>query len=342
MEKKLSPIPICHFPTTVVLIDDNRSFLENIRLELDTAQAAYKLFDNAIAALAYLSSEATIDPITNRFLSTPEDSDRDQHSLHINLGAIHKEIYTVQRFAQVSVVVIDYAMPGINGADLAEKLKDKPYKIILLTGEANETRAVKLFNDHIIHYYVRKADSRAMENLRTSIARLQQEYFQKLSRIVLHGVIANSDPLPLACLTDPIFIKFFNELVREHNVVEYYLLDESGSFLFLDEVGKPSWFLVKHEGEMQSTEYDINFPDIKINSETRQKINTRQLLRHFFTDQDAPQTDTEWQTVLYSATKLSGRKDYYYSYVTEPSGASDIDIKRIISFETYLQKYSVI
>lgn len=340
MAMKLPPIPICYFPTTVALIDDNRGFLENIRLELDSNSAVYKLFDNAIAALSYLSSDVTIDPITNRFLSPAEDDDRDQHSINVNLNAIHQEIYSLQRFAQVSVVVVDYAMPGLNGADLAEKLKGKPYKIILLTGEANETRAVKLFNEHIIHYYVRKADATAMPSLRTSIARLQQDYFQKLSQLILDGIVTNAAPSPLGCLTDPIFIEFFNQLLKEHAIVEYYLLDESGSFLFLNELGVPSWLLVKQTGEMESTEFDINFPDIQLSETLRQAINKREVLRHFFVEDEAPTTDAEWQAVLYPATKLSGRKEYYYSYVTKPHGNLDLDVQRIISFETYLQKFA--
>ncbi len=37
-------------------------------------------------------------------------------------------------------------MPKINGAELCHRLKERRFKIILLTGEADDKKAIELFN----------------------------------------------------------------------------------------------------------------------------------------------------------------------------------------------------
>ena len=49
-------IPIIFFPTTILLIDDNKRFLRNVSLQIQN-NICFDILDNSIAALEYLNNE---------------------------------------------------------------------------------------------------------------------------------------------------------------------------------------------------------------------------------------------------------------------------------------------
>ena len=70
-------------------------------------------------------------------------------------------IYNKERFGETSVVVVDFAMPQMNGEEFCRKLgqlKGNSVKIIMLTGEADEEMAVRLFNAGVIDKFLRKGN----------------------------------------------------------------------------------------------------------------------------------------------------------------------------------------
>ena len=64
----------------------------------------------------------------------------------LNIDTHHQQIYNSERFAQISVVITDYAMPEMDGVDFLRQIKHSEIKRILLTGVADEKIAVKAFN----------------------------------------------------------------------------------------------------------------------------------------------------------------------------------------------------
>src|SRR5205085_4317733 len=95
--------------------------------------------------------------------------------------------------------------------------------------------------------------------------------------------------------------------------VEYYLLDEQGSYLLLDKNKKMKWFIVKKETEMQNL---INFaafeeaPEPILNA-----LQNREKLPYFHTEIELAKPPYEWERYLYPATKLYGKEVYYYSLI---------------------------
>jgi CheY-like chemotaxis protein len=339
---KLDSMLACYFPTTVVFIDDNAKSLENVRLGLDPKKAIYKFFSSSIEAFNFLK-EYKSDSFTHRCLLQKEDEDFDQRSINVDISKIHQEIYSIARFTQISLLVVDYAMPGLTGEQLIQQLKDKNFKIILLTGEANHSHAVRLFNDGMIHHFLRKDDADIVKLSNEAILQLQYNYLKDLSDVVINSITQKASTFDMApsCLSDPVFIQFFYDFVEKKKFTEYYLLDEFGSFLFLDENGKTSWLIVKDEEAMEATEYEMNLESVRIDSGLRQAIHKREVLRHAFnnTEYPTPENIGASANLFYPATKLSGKANYYYSYIEKPLMKPKIDTTKIISYNQYLSSY---
>lgn len=330
-------IGCCYFPTMVVAVDDNSSFLSLIKLKISKFSPCVTFQDPKKAA-EVLSVASKSRTFLDRCITHTEDDKVDHRNIDIDISKIQNEVYESDRFNQVSVAIIDYAMPGMNGAELCQKLKNSPFKKILLTGEAGSEKAIQLFNDGIIDQYINKNEPDHIEKLIEAIADLQFKYFSDISTIVI-DVLAKKPPLfgmAASCLDDVIFINFFNSFIKKHKLKEYYLLEETGSFLFLDDNARPSWLLVKSEGDMESTDFDTQEGAMKITPALRKSIEKREVLRHFFDNNWSIEKSDDWKNVLYPAKKLEGKSNYYYSYVTKPLTDPLFEQDKVVSYNAYL------
>jgi len=129
--------------------------------------------------------------------------------------------------------LIDYDMPGINGLTVCEKIKDSRIKKILLTGVADEQVAINAFNRGLIDYFIRKHDPDSPQLVLDFTQDAINRFFYDATQPAIESVIKQSSwinsPLNL-----PDYRTFFAKLVHEFHIIEYYLLDISGSFFAID------------------------------------------------------------------------------------------------------------
>lgn len=325
----------CYYQTTVVLIDDDQRFLESVGFKLGRT-TAYKSFLYPLEALKFLKEEYQPRFFIQRCLLRPEEQQKDHRNIEIDVRAIHQEIYNPNRFGEISVLVIDYAMPGMNGLELCQQLKGSHFKIVLLTGEADEKIATELFNKGFINRYIRKDSPNFMQMLNTAITELQQEYFLDLSAIVINSLTKNPD-YPPSCLDDPVFIKFFYKLCEQYKFAEYYLMDANGSYMFLDFEGNPSWLVVKDEDEMQAYVKIAEFADTEVSLSILEPLKNREKIIYLHDENEFKKEPAEWLTYLHPANKLEGKLTYYYSYIDNPK-AYDIQADKVLSYKAFLDK----
>lgn len=243
---------VCHlfyYPSQVILVDDDPNFLDAVSLILPR-NLSYRLFQSARQALTHINNAQQHAALIRRVYSSYKTGPFDSDTLtHIDINEIYKEIYNPERFATPSVLVVDYAMPSMNGLELCASLTNPYIKRILLTGQADTEIAVQAFNDGLIDQFISKNDQDLEAKLQRSIASLQQHYFSKSFKLITDPVIANSQS---RFINNPEFIAYFNALRETHNIVEYYLLDEPYSaFLMLDAYGDSSVLLVLPEAGLQ-------------------------------------------------------------------------------------------
>jgi CheY-like chemotaxis protein len=226
MSRELTLPPYFH-PTTIVLVDDNESFVQSILLEMP-ASIALEGFTHPEDALAFLEEPIDLAPLVDRCF-TMDRSRESEAVIHLDFGPIEQEINYRQRFRRVSAVLVDYAMPSVDGLQFCERMTAPYARRAMLTGVADEKLAVQAFNAGLIHRFIPKHRATAVEAVIAFIAELEREYFQQyLGR--LQSALAIDPP---GFLVDPTMALRLRRLMQQEAIVEYYLVNDPPGFLML-------------------------------------------------------------------------------------------------------------
>lgn len=327
--------PICYFPTTVALVDDNENYLSTLRLKLDPSKALYTFHTDAKKAYEYLKEAATPPDFLKRCVNQEIDTMRGHRTIDINLYPIRESVYNPDRFQQLSVLVIDQEMPGMKGLEICEKLKGTPIRKILLTGEVKDERAIQAFNTGVIDQFIPKNADNFYELLNNTISAQQKIFIESVTGSVSSGLTQMRQGYSPSCLLDPKFIELQEKLVKENNVCEYYLSDDNGSYLFLDQKGTPSWLVLKDTDEVEADYYLADDSDEPPSEDILLDLKEGKLVLHLFTeDEDKNVEPVDWKKygLLHKAKVLKGEtQKYHYAYVSDPD-AHDIEREKIVSF----------
>jgi len=315
----------CSYPTKVILVDDNQSFLNEIQLALSLHNVPSLSFLEVNKFFAYMQQYST-KTLADYCMEVSDDADMDHRIIDINIGNIYRKIYDSLRFDEITVIITDYAMPEMDGIVLLRKL-DLKYSIknILLTGVADEKIAVNAFNEGLIHSFIRKDAPNFVENLVNKILDLQLLYFKDVSKNIKGTV---------ECFFDPAYVEFIKNTIRAEKTVEYYLIDEFGSFLLVDIHGNSKWLIVRDEHEMQH-HYEIAkeyFVDGNVPDDILEKLAKRNSVLFLGLGDKQNLPPSEWESRLYPANTFVGKRKYYYSIITESLPEKEL----IKSFGDYL------
>lgn len=319
-------------PVTIVFVDDDKKFLERVTYLLGSNNF-FKLFIDPKEALQFLQTYKP-KPFTTRCITEIEDQAADIRTFNVEIRSIRNEVLIPNRFAEIGIVILDFAMPDINGGELAKQLQDLPFKVILLTGEADTKIAVDLFNQGAIDFFIRKDDPDFKNLLQTTIRNLQNEYFQEHSEIIQNS-LAQYVGYPHTWFKDPEFIKVFNQLCFDNNLIEHYLLDEYGGYLFLNRQGKTSILAVTTDEMMDS--YLDYAKDDEAPTAIIEGLKSRTLMPFFFSDDDFNVRAAQWDNYMHPAKTLKGEKTYYYAYITD-TAQYKLNTDKIVSFADFLRK----
>lgn len=305
-------IPPFYFPTTVFFIDDNIDFLMNLSLRL-APNLAFQLYDSPVNALKVLNSgnhpTTPIDRFFSRYHHT-EDLPLAHHVIDVNLDKVHREVYNELRFEQVSVVVVDFDMPSIDGLQFCRSIQNPHIKKVLLTGKADEKTAIKAFNEGLIDRFILKQDKDVIENLNQSILELQLEYFSQSERMLADALSIGK----LTFLNDPLFAERFREICEKLKIVEHYLCSDPDGILMLDAEGTSSLLLLPNE-EALLCEYEIAYEQ-GAPQELLDLLKSNQVVPYFWqTGGHYVPECHDWRRFLYPATEFKGNKWYCYAIV---------------------------
>ncbi|MFV2089065.1 MAG: hypothetical protein ACC642_00265 [Pseudomonadales bacterium] len=223
--------PYSH-PTTICFLDDNESFLHSLDLELPGTWAV-RTFSDPLVALEFLSRPAEFPPLMDRCFSLQRQEGA-RALIHLDLSLIEQEINHVQRFHRNSVVMVDYAMPAMDGLEFCAALKDPFIRKAMLTGVADEKLAVEAFNAGLIHRFIPKQTIDPVAVIRNFTIDLLHDYFNQYTAR-LKTTLAIDPP---GFLIDPAVAGFVEALMQQHGLVEYYLVDDPPGLLMLKSNGE--------------------------------------------------------------------------------------------------------
>lgn len=343
----LSNISLCYYPTATIIIDDEINLLEFIvkRLFKDH-NFACQPFHNPITALNFL-----IEEYQNKILINYEiETDQDKTSMinittNFDITAIHKQIYNPKRFSLITNAIVDFAMPEMTGDKFCQQIKNPFIKKIMLTGKASNDTGIELFNEENIDKFIVKTDpEKLMTSLPHIINNLKYQSFLECSEKILSQLNNSTSNSLFTSLSDPAFTEIFNEKYKKHNAVEFYILDNQGSFLFLDKQAKPSWLIIATEETMEGY-YQI----AKQGESTSSIVNAlknRTKIPFFPSAANQEQTlktmaefhPSNWEKYLYSCKTFEGKTKYYYAYLSELR-VSDIQFDKITSYQSYMDEF---
>lgn len=324
-----------YHPTTIVIIDDDESFLKSMSLHLGHDIPCIT-FKNPKEALEFLNESYQSDSYLNRCISHTPENVPSKRNIQVDIQPIASEIYNPDRFNEISVIIVDQMMPGLKGLELCGQLTNASFKKILLTGRATTEDIIKGFNQGIINKYIAKDADNLTQQIKDGVRELQQEYFNELSNTVINS-LADSETAG-SCLSDPVFVEFFNEFLNEHEIVEYSLTDTEGSFLLLDAAGKPFILAVKDEDAMEAARDMARFSKKPPSDDVLQKIEKNECIVYFHADDNLVLEPSDWESrgLLFPAKKLVGKnKTYYYAIINDLKPYA-FSFDRVVPFNTFL------
>ncbi len=302
----MTPVSPYFHPTTTVLIDDNLKTLRQLVQSLGLRGTPYSIFNNPHEGLDFINKDQYRETFVDKLSTSDESMEGD--SLSFNPRHLVPELKSADRFGQISVLVVDYEMPGIKGLDLCEKIENPFIKKILLTGVADENIAVEAFNKGMIDRYVRKHDPEFPMLLQQIVPQVRHKYFQELFHFPLQTLRKRPES---TALVDPVFITEFNRLVTKHHIQEYYLVEGTGSFLMIGADKKLYSLITLDEGlidaYLNSKSRDTLTPE-KIKS-----LEKRELMPCYYNPFRAPYLETDnLKNFLRKPTVLKGHQKTFY------------------------------
>ena len=226
-------INLFRHPTSTVYIDDSTAFLYSITLGVD--HQPFRSFGDPFAGLDYVEQFAHIydqEPTENEEAATPQSTSKFGANI---TNLVQQKLKNGSRFAEPSVVVVDYSMPQMNGLDLCSRITNPYIKKVLLTGVADEKIAIKALNTELIDFYISKSESSLSQELYRIVDHLRDRYFKEIygwtkdSRIKkLVPYLFNSD-----------FADYFEDINERLNIVEHFPIESPWGFLLISGDGEP-------------------------------------------------------------------------------------------------------
>lgn len=294
-------LPCCLYPTTTVLIDDDAPLTKWLTLTLQPFGPVI-VFNDSKEALDYLKNYVPSSFINRADLE------------NFSLKNMEQERHNQDHRSEIACIIIDYAMPGLNGLELAEALTDFPAKKLMLTGEADHTLAVEAFNETVIDQFLLKSTDNLMDVLVASVADLKWQHFSELSRAVKAAMEE-----PIASLEDHAFARHILDHLNATMINEFYLENEYGDLLMVNESGRTSHYYVREEQKIAALERlakNLFEQDPDDDREVLEAITARTAIPFLPINFDVENSSlSEWKPYCYDFTVVKGDSQNYYCAV---------------------------
>ena len=310
-----SILPYFH-PTTVVVVDDNKLFLHTLDLRMP-AEMAYELFDDPRAALSRVNQRLDLRTIPERCVQR----DKAQHPgvVEIDLSLIEEEIKHTDRFRRTSVVIVDYAMPQMDGLEFCASIADPTVKKVMLTGVADEKSAVKAFNDGLIDRFISKNDSTTLDLVVAFAQDLQRAYFVDQQRILQTSLNLE----PPSFLLDAAVHEYFEAIRRRMNCVEHYLVAEPPGFVMVAPDGDLTLLVILSDEDVAA---GIAFSrQFGAPSNVIRELSERRKVGYFYERPGFGTEEYRWSDYLYDAIHIHGATSWLAALVRRPPTDIDFD-----------------
>jgi len=307
----MKTLPLFYYPTTWVWVDDDQTLLTAMTRVFNKTNAVLPFY-SASECLAYFKQYQS-PLIRHGFLRNDPGGEhyRLLQSVPLNFDSrtIVNLLQDSKRHEEITAMVIDYNMPGINGVELARLTQPWLIQKILLTGTAyREDQVTSGFNHQLISRFVQKSEPEMLNKLTTYLHKLSYGYFQAITSLFVSYLEVDEK----LALSDPTFIDFFELYCQSHDIKEYYLIEKQGSFLCIDSQGARSC-LVVHTQRSIDAWLSINGNENSLSEDELSAVKGYKKIPFFGIHHSASQIDLQQKQVcLYEPHTLKGRQTYFW------------------------------
>ena len=236
-----------YFKSKVLLIDDNESFLENLNYKLSD-KYLIDTYENPSKALESILANYSKNILANTSnLINEIDDEEDNEYYSIDFTKIKELSEAVNKNEVISVIVVDYSMPLMNGIEFCKKIAHLPVLKIMLTGHADFKLAVDSFNQGVIDKFLVKDTKFMLEEIKNTIDIMQDLFFERLSYPLLNCFLSKQDTL----ITSTGYLSHFQKIINELDIVEYFLLNQHGSYLLNGKNGSKYYFMTLLDKQLE-------------------------------------------------------------------------------------------
>lgn len=244
-------LPYFH-DTAVAVIDDDPTYLDSFMFRLSLV-GNLKAFQDPEAAVRYLIMDAPKPPSIAEYVErnsdylTAGEIDRGDRIIHFHGRYIRDLQLDRARAGQVSVIVVDYSMPKMNGLQVCRAIEPLPCRKVLLTGKASKSVGIDALNSGLIDAYFEKQDENLSMKIQEAISLHKRLYFQELSS----PLITTLNRLEADFLEDEDVIDVFEHICQSYSICEYFLTTEMPGFQMRDAKGNEWWLGIFNKEELE-------------------------------------------------------------------------------------------
>lgn len=302
------------FPTKTCFIDDDLDFMKGLEYRFRSHFPLIIRSDPENAVLEIRTREAWLREAQ---LLDFEVVDHDEHLrkedrwIKFKMSSMKKLFVFPSRFETISIAVVDYDMPQMNGLEVFEALVGSFTKRVLLTGKAGQDLAIEAFNNGLIDAFLVKQDPDISKKLIEHVRLLQRRYVQ--------SVAASAAIFPsleeVRFLRDEAIAAVFQKTFAELNGSEYHISLLPPGFVISDGQGNTSQFLV-YDSELRRAHLEVaeanNAPSGLL------KLLHGERMIPFFPSEGGyydPEFEENWRDYLYEAKVVSGSEHWMVAAV---------------------------
>lgn len=336
-------IPACFYPTTICVLDDDDQYLDALEMTLASKKQNYlfRFFSDPHAALKYLNQQYDDSDLLRKWGEALDAELPDNHLIKIDFKDVARKSMDAQRFQATSIVVVDYDMPSMDGITFCKKLKNPYLQKIMATGAADESLAVLAFNGRVIDAFVGKHEAEFWTRVEAKIHCLQNLYFEKLTYPLHLSLKLKTKESYGYVLEDPVFISFFQQILLDYEVQEYYQLESSGSFLFFDNKGNHHVLFVYNKDKIKADQLEVSaILEEDLAPYLKQAILNEEKMFCYYdiTTYDLPPV-SEWHKYILDLKILEGSfGTYYYAFQSNYLSLDHLDQLGVHTFQDFCLK----
>lgn len=215
-------VPVCFFKTKVEVLDDDQDWLSALDLTFSDKGRIEISSDAELVIQRVKESEKLIDSLYG-----------------YNLPKI---LNNSDRYNIISVIVSDFVMPGCDGIEIFEKLEHTKLRKILMSAFVNYTSVCSFRKLYSIDSFLSKDIIMFGDKFKAILSSVSYKFFVSVfskylqSHKHLSGILSNCS-----------FFEAFDKLVCNNNIVEFYSVDDNGSYIMKSAEGKRFEFVMLDE-----------------------------------------------------------------------------------------------